>query len=46
MTTYDFKTTAAAEYRVGQQVTLKIKQDKVALPASAVKKETGKHMSI
>ncbi len=41
VTTYDFKTTAAAKYRVGQQVTLKIKQDKVALPASAVKKENG-----
>ncbi|RRG17469.1 efflux RND transporter periplasmic adaptor subunit [Weissella viridescens] len=41
VTSYDFKTTASPKYRVGQQVTLKIKQDKVALPASAVKKEDG-----
>lgn len=39
---YTFKTTAASNYRLGQQVTLKIAQDDVVLPKSAVQDKDGK----
>ncbi|MBM7618049.1 hypothetical protein JOC36_001649 [Weissella uvarum] len=41
MTSYEFKTTANPKYRIGQQVTIKIPQDKLILPASAVQTTQG-----
>lgn len=39
---YEFKTTASQKYRIGQQVSLKIKQNNVIIPKSAVQEDNDK----
>lgn len=41
---YKFTTTASQEYRIGQQVSLKIKQNNVIIPKSAVQKDGDKNV--